>query len=114
MNLPMSDVDILERQAVQPAQAGDNGLAVVSLAKAYDKRQVLRDVSLSVERGEVVGLLGPNGAGKTTCFYSIMGLVKPDYGRILLDGDDITTCRCTAARCWGLAICRRRPRFFAA
>ena len=47
-------------------------------------------MSLSVDRGEVVGLLGPNGAGKTTCFYSIMGLVKPDSGRILLDGRDIT------------------------
>ena len=45
---------------------------------------------LDVRRGEVVGLLGPNGAGKTTCFYSIMGLVKPDSGRIILDGDDIT------------------------
>src|SRR3546814_10279295 len=45
---------------------------------------------MSVAKGEVVGLLGPNGAGKTTCFYSIMGLVKPDSGRILLDGDDIT------------------------
>src|SRR3546814_4713768 len=51
---------------------------------------LLSDVSLSVAKGEVVGLLGPNGAGKTTCFYSIMGLVKPDSGRILLDGDDIT------------------------
>jgi lipopolysaccharide export system ATP-binding protein len=47
-------------------------------------------VSLQVDRGEVVGLLGPNGAGKTTCFYSVMGLVKPDSGRILLDGADIT------------------------
>ncbi len=46
--------------------------------------------SLDVHRGEVVGLLGPNGAGKTTCFYSVMGLVKPDSGRIFLDGDDIT------------------------
>ncbi|MCJ8156464.1 LPS export ABC transporter ATP-binding protein [Sphingomonas sp. LaA6.9] len=72
------------------ARAVTNGLSVVSIAKAYDKRQVLTDVSLSVARGEVVGLLGPNGAGKTTCFYSIMGLVKPDSGRILLDGDDIT------------------------
>jgi lipopolysaccharide export system ATP-binding protein len=74
----------------EPVARADVGLAVVSIAKSYDKRSVLSDVSLSVGRGEVVGLLGPNGAGKTTCFYSIMGLVKPDSGRILLDGDDIT------------------------
>ncbi|MBA3880784.1 MULTISPECIES: LPS export ABC transporter ATP-binding protein [Sphingomonas] len=67
-----------------------SGLAVVSIAKAYDKRPVLTDVSVSVGHGEVVGLLGPNGAGKTTCFYSVMGLVKPDSGRIMLDGTDIT------------------------
>jgi lipopolysaccharide export system ATP-binding protein len=66
------------------------GLSVVSIAKSYDKKAVLSDVSLGVDRGEVLGLLGPNGAGKTTCFYSIMGLVKPDSGRILLDGQDIT------------------------
>ncbi len=76
--------DTLHRQAMT------NGLAVVSIAKSYDKRAVLTDVSLSVGKGEVVGLLGPNGAGKTTCFYSIMGLVKPDSGRIMLDGTDIT------------------------
>jgi lipopolysaccharide export system ATP-binding protein len=67
-----------------------HGLSVVSIAKSYDKKAVLTDVSLGVDRGEVLGLLGPNGAGKTTCFYSIMGLVKPDSGRILLDGQDIT------------------------
>ena len=67
-----------------------HGLSVVSIAKSYDKKAVLTDVSLGVDRGEVLGLLGPNGAGKTTCFYSIMGLVKPDSGRILLDGNDIT------------------------
>jgi lipopolysaccharide export system ATP-binding protein len=66
------------------------GLDVRSIAKSYDKRTVLHDVSLHVERGEVVGLLGPNGAGKTTSFYSVMGLVKPDSGRIFLDGQDIT------------------------
>ncbi|MEZ5734699.1 MAG: LPS export ABC transporter ATP-binding protein [Novosphingobium sp.] len=66
------------------------GLEVVSIAKSYDKRAVLTDISLSVGKGEVLGLLGPNGAGKTTCFYSIMGLVRPDAGRILLDGVDIT------------------------
>ena len=78
--------------AAPASMAGtDNGLSVVSIAKSYDSRTVLSDVSLSVGRGEVVGLLGPNGAGKTTCFYSIMGLVKPDGGRIELDGQNITS-----------------------
>ncbi len=72
------------------SDAVQGGLEVVSIAKSYDKRAVLTDISLSVARGEVLGLLGPNGAGKTTCFYSIMGLVRPDAGRILLDGLDIT------------------------
>ena len=61
-----------------------------NLAKAYGKRPVVKDVSISVKQGEIVGLLGPNGAGKTTCFYSMVGLIKPDSGRILLDGHDIT------------------------
>lgn len=77
-----------------PALSPDSmthGLAVVSIAKSYDKRVVLSDISLSVDKGEVVGLLGPNGAGKTTCFYSVMGLVRPDQGRIMLDGEDITS-----------------------
>jgi lipopolysaccharide export system ATP-binding protein len=77
------------RPAVE-AQRTVGGLEVRSIAKAYDRRAVLHDVSLDVHRGEVVGLLGPNGAGKTTCFYSVMGLVKPDSGRIFLDGQDIT------------------------
>jgi lipopolysaccharide export system ATP-binding protein len=72
------------------AQGAVGGLEVRSIAKSYDRRAVLRDVSLNVSRGEVVGLLGPNGAGKTTCFYSVMGLVKPDSGRIHLHGQDIT------------------------
>src|SRR6185295_10224659 len=72
------------------AEEAVGGLEVRSIAKSYDQRAVLHDVSLDVHRGEVVGLLGPNGAGKTTCFYSVMGLVKPDSGRIFLDGQDIT------------------------
>jgi lipopolysaccharide export system ATP-binding protein len=71
-------------------QPASGGLEVRSIAKSYDRRAVLHDVSLDVHRGEVVGLLGPNGAGKTTCFYSVMGLVKPDSGRIFLDAEDIT------------------------
>ena len=78
------DGQVLETASVQ------SGLSVQSIAKSYNKRLVLRDVSLSVKRGEVVGLLGPNGAGKTTCFYSIVGLVAPDHGRIMLDGEDVT------------------------
>src|SRR3546814_334677 len=85
------DHGVTEHRAhVREDAAAGNGLAVISIAKSYDKRTVLSDVSLSVGKGEVVGLLGPNGAGKTTCFYSIMGLIKPDAGRIMLDGADIT------------------------
>lgn len=85
----MNDASVLVRSGEREAGI-DEGLDVRSIAKAYDRRAVLHDVSLSVHRGEVVGLLGPNGAGKTTCFYSVMGLVKPDSGRIFLDGQDIT------------------------
>lgn len=60
------------------------------LAKSYKQRQVVKDVSLSVESGQVIGLLGPNGAGKTTTFYMIVGLINSDKGRILLDDTDIT------------------------
>ena len=84
----MNEAATLTRTAPEAQVAG--GLEVRSIAKSYDGRAVLRDVSLSVSRGEVVGLLGPNGAGKTTCFYSVMGLVKPDSGLIYLDNEDIT------------------------
>ena len=66
------------------------GLVADSLGKRFKKRPVLRGVSLAVQRGEAVGLLGPNGAGKTTSFYIITGLIRPDSGSILLDGQDIT------------------------
>ena len=60
------------------------------LAKSYKKRQVVKDVSISVESGQAVGLLGPNGAGKTTCFYMIVGMVANDAGGIFIDGNDVT------------------------
>ncbi|MGB0732545.1 MAG: ATP-binding cassette domain-containing protein, partial [Pontibacterium sp.] len=60
------------------------------LAKSYKGRQVIRDVSISINTGEIVGLLGPNGAGKTTCFYMIVGLIKSDKGVVTLDGKDLT------------------------
>ncbi|WP_375550182.1 LPS export ABC transporter ATP-binding protein [Oceanicaulis alexandrii] len=75
--------------APDQAFAGD-GVQVQNLGKSYGKRVVVKNVSLSLKRGEVVGLLGPNGAGKTTCFYMITGLVSADHGTIMLDGEDIT------------------------
>ena len=72
------------------APSGAGILAVHRLGKGYRGRMVVQDVSLSVRRGEAVGLLGPNGAGKTTVFYMITGLVKPDKGKIELDGHDVT------------------------
>ena len=68
----------------------NDGLVVTNLGKSFNKRPVVRSISLEIQRGEAVGLLGPNGAGKTTCFYMISGLITPDYGKILLNNKDIT------------------------
>ncbi len=65
-------------------------LEAKKLEKNYKGRKIVRGVSLQVKHGEIVGLLGPNGAGKTTTFYMVVGLVRPDQGRVLLDGTDIT------------------------
>ncbi|WP_354081476.1 LPS export ABC transporter ATP-binding protein [Constrictibacter sp. MBR-5] len=70
--------------------ADNKGLVAENIGKRFKKRPVLRGVSLSLNRGEIVGLLGPNGAGKTTCFYIVTGLIAADHGRIVLDGEDIT------------------------
>jgi lipopolysaccharide export system ATP-binding protein len=67
-----------------------DNLKVSHIAKSYKGRQVVRDVSLSLTSGQIVGLLGPNGAGKTTCFYMIVGLVKADSGSIVLNDQDVT------------------------
>lgn len=70
--------------------AENAGLVVQNIGKSFKKRPVLRDVSMQIRRGEVIGLLGPNGAGKTTCFYIITGLIAPDYGVVSIDGRDVT------------------------
>lgn len=81
-----------EDNSSTPRLVTDNrGLVARNLSKSYKQRPVLREVSLSVQRGEVVGLLGPNGAGKTTSFYIVTGLISSDYGTITLDGNDITS-----------------------
>lgn len=65
-------------------------LQAAELSKSYRGRKVVDDVSLEIQQGEVVGLLGPNGAGKTTTFYILVGLARPDFGRVMLDGEDIS------------------------
>ena len=70
---------------------GGRGLVVTRIGKSYRQRPVVRSVSLTLKRGEVVGLLGPNGAGKTTCFYMISGLIPADTGSIEVDGHDVTS-----------------------
>ena len=69
----------------------NDGLVVDSIGKSYSKKPVVRSISIQIQKGEAVGLLGPNGAGKTTCFYMISGLIRPDYGKIILDGQNITS-----------------------
>ena len=66
-------------------------LKAINLAKSYKEREVVRDISLSIKRGEIVGLLGPNGAGKTTCFYMIVGLIKADSGAIFINENSLTS-----------------------
>jgi len=75
--------------AAQPGDAAAGSLQARHLAKSYGARRVVQDVSLCVEKGQVVGLLGPNGAGKTTSFYMIVGLVRSDAGEIVIDGQSV-------------------------
>ena len=83
-----------------------------NLAKSYGKRPVVKDVSLSVKQGEIVGLLGPNGAGKTTCFYMIIGLVAQDGGAVTVDGQDITALPMHGRARRGLGYLPQEPSIF--
>ncbi|MHB1023933.1 MAG: ATP-binding cassette domain-containing protein, partial [Acidobacteriaceae bacterium] len=88
-------------------------LTTEEIGKSYGGRQVVHDVSLEIHQGEVVGLLGPNGAGKTTTFYMIVGLVRPDIGRILADGVDITRLPMyLRARNFGISYLPQEPSIF--
>ena len=72
------------------AENANAGLKVVNLRKSYKNRLIIRDLTLDLGRGEVVGLLGPNGSGKTTSFYAIAGLILPEAGQVIIDGQDVT------------------------
>jgi lipopolysaccharide export system ATP-binding protein len=88
-------------------------LSTEEIAKSYGGRQVVKGVTLEIEQGEVVGLLGPNGAGKTTSFYMIVGLVRPDAGRVLADGHDISRLPMyLRARNYGISYLPQEPSVF--
>src|SRR6266581_8676965 len=88
-------------------------LQTAEISKSYRGRKVVDNVSLSVKQGEVVGLLGPNGAGKTTSFYMIVGLVRPDAGRVLADGHDISRLPMyLRARNYGISYLPQEPSVF--
>ncbi len=88
-------------------------LSTDNIAKSYGGREVVRGVNLSISQGEVVGLLGPNGAGKTTSFYMIVGLVRPDAGRVLIDGEEITRAPMyLRARDFGISYLPQEPSVF--
>jgi len=87
-------------------------LQTSEISKSYRRRRVVNDVSVTVSQGEVVGLLGPNGAGKTTSFYMIVGLISPDSGRVLLDGDDITDLPMYARARKGISYLPQEPSVF--
>ncbi len=80
----------LKRREIAPGEEEFVGLEVKNLGKTYGNKPAVRDISFSLNSGEAIGILGPNGAGKTTTFYMVMGLIKPDYGQILLKNKDIT------------------------
>ena len=89
-------------------------LEAKNLAKSYAKKPVVRDVSLSVKQGEIVGLLGPNGAGKTTCFYMIIGLVSQDGGTVRINDEDITSLPMHGRARRGLGYLPQEPSIFRA
>ncbi|MDU8927826.1 LPS export ABC transporter ATP-binding protein [Alisedimentitalea sp. MJ-SS2] len=86
----MTDSDIPTNGPQLAVTEGSSGLRIENLRKSYKKRVVIRDVTMELNRGEVVALLGPNGCGKTTTFYAICGIIFPEGGRVIADGRDVT------------------------
>ena len=73
-----------------PLKIIDKGLSLNKITKSIKKKPIIRNISINVQKGQIVGLLGPNGAGKTTAFHILVGLIKPNSGDVLLNGKNIT------------------------
>jgi lipopolysaccharide export system ATP-binding protein len=107
------DAELAKKRVETTVTATTRTLETDEIGKAYGGRQVVRGVSMQISQGEVVGLLGPNGAGKTTCFYMIVGLVRPDAGRIVADGEEITRLPMyLRARQYGISYLPQEPSIF--
>ena len=87
----MTEPAIRQSEAQEKTETLADKLVATDLVKIYRRRRVVDKISLSLNRGEIIGLLGPNGAGKTTTFYMIVGLIRPDEGQIFLNGKDVTS-----------------------
>ena len=87
-------------------------LKIQNIKKSYKNKNVVRDISLEISSGEIIGLLGPNGAGKTTSFYMIVGLIQPEHGSILVDNTDITKKPIHVRSQLGLAYLPQEPSIF--
>ncbi len=99
-------------EASEKSAKAKSGLSATNLNKSFKGREVVKDVSLSLQRGEVLGLLGPNGAGKTTCFYMITGLIAADFGTITIDGKDVTQLPMYVRARMGLGYLPQEPSIF--
>ena len=109
----MGERGAAEERAEASVTGTTRTLETEEIGKAYGGRQVVRGVSVQIAQGEVVGLLGPNGAGKTTCFYMVVGLVGPETGRVVADGDDITRLPMyLRARQYGISYLPQEPSIF--
>lgn len=102
----------IKPKKLAPSQSQNTGLKAMHLGKAFKGREVVKDVSLTLKRGEVLGLLGPNGAGKTTCFYMITGLIPADSGEIEIDGVNVSNLPMYVRARLGLGYLPQEPSIF--
>jgi lipopolysaccharide export system ATP-binding protein len=118
MRIPIIAINMKNPVLTEPlARLSDNSngksiLQTDKLVKIYSKKKVVNEVSIKVEKGEIVGLLGPNGAGKTTTFHMMIGLIKPDGGKVFLDGNDITKMPMYKRALLGLGYLSQEPSVF--